>query len=67
MKTILSAFLCWTCYLSAVGISPEENLTILESTNGMKVWFKPYALPNQMISCRVITKMPLRQFHGSFL
>jgi hypothetical protein len=64
MKKIISAFLCWTCFLSAIEIPAEEiladkNLTISSWDNGIEVWLKPYALPKETISCRFIAKNPL--------
>jgi hypothetical protein len=58
MKYILSGFLCWSCCLSAVGIPMEEDLSISALDNGIELWLKPFSLPNQAISCRVIAKNP---------
>jgi hypothetical protein len=59
MKKILSSFLFYTYYLSAVAIPVEENLSISSMDNGIEVWLKTNAIPSQTISCRVIAKNPL--------
>jgi hypothetical protein len=59
MHCILICFLCWSCCLSAVAIPIDEDLSISSLDNGIELWLKPFALPNQEISCRVIAKNPL--------
>ncbi len=36
----------------------EEDLSVSSLDNGIELWLKPFVLPNQEISCRVIAKNP---------
>jgi hypothetical protein len=66
MKKIIAVLLSCACYVHAVEIPLEENLSIINLDNGIQLWLKQHARQSGKVSCRIVAKSPLEEIPQIF-